>query len=168
MRAAIRAWLLAGVLVPSVLVLATAAAILGPMVTPSRHTAAGAPSSPASAAPAPHLSPQLSSNLVIDSTISPAGGPPLTVTVSIMTDPPVPQDVLEGTRGYLTHLVESMVESPPKGWTPDSKGRAVLKRAIEEAVPASLAPSLPDGTRVKVSAEVTPSPAVPAPAAPSP
>lgn len=173
MRATIRAWLLAAILVPMVLVLATATVVLGPSVALPRHPPAAAPPAPGAAGSAPAPSPQLSADLVIDSTASPAGGPPLTVTVRITIDPPVLRVRLERARSYVTHLVETLVKSPPKDWAPDAEGRAALKQAIEEAVPVSVAPLLPAGTRVQASAEVAPAPAAPAPevsptAAPSP
>lgn len=155
MTKTIRAWLLAAVLLPAVLGLVIAAVVIVPRtVVISARPAGVTPSRPPEQPPPQHGPTTLTIALVASST----GGPSLALTVTITTAPPVPQDTLEGTRGYLTGLLESLVKSPPEGWTPDADGLATIKRAIEQIIPVSLAPSLPAGTRVTVSAEVAAAP----------
>lgn len=159
MTKTIRAWLLAAVLVPAVLGLVIAAVVIVPRTAVISARPADVTPSPPTPAPPEQPPPQHGPTaLTIALVTSPTGGPPLALTVTITTDPPVPQDTLEGTRGYLTGLLESLVKSPPEGWMPDADGLATITRAIEQIIPVSLAPSLPAGTRVRVSADVAAAP----------
>lgn len=156
MRRAMRAWLLSAVLVPTVFALAIAAVFI-----PRSAGPAGRPAQPVVPQPPPPA-PPAASDLTISLTPQ-AGGQPVALTVRITIVPPVQQDTLDAIRGYLGGLLESLVRSLPHGWTPDEAGLAALKRAIEEAIPVALAPSLPAGTRVTVAADVAVSPERPSP-----
>ncbi len=150
----VRAWLRAVLLVPTVFTLAIAAAgltvgtLLPKRSSVEMHLPSGRPPDARSTHPGV---------LIIPVELPPtAGSGPLDLTVRIATTPPAPDETLEASRGYLTGLLRSLVESLPRGWTPDAEGLATLQRAIEEAVPVSLAPSLPEGTRVTVEISVAP------------
>lgn len=153
-----RAWLRAVLLVPTVFALAIAAAVLAVGTILSErssvemHPPSGLPPDQRSTHPGV---------LTIPVELPPTTGKgPLDLTVRITTTPPASQDTLEASRGYLTDLLRSLVKSLPPDWTSDDNGLATLRRAIEEAVPASLAPSLPEGTQVTVEMSAAP-PALP-------
>jgi hypothetical protein len=142
------AWLRALLLVPAVFVLAIAAVGLA-ITTASRAL-------PPAEEPAGQTAPQAASpELVLPVTIPPsAGNGPVDVTARITTDPPVSASILEGSRTYLTALLRSLVDTLPPGWTPTPDNLDILRLAIEDAVPVSLAPSLPEGTQVAVDVTI--------------
>lgn len=159
---ALRAWLQAAVLLPAVLALAIAAAVLAARTTPPSRPAGGSP--PAGGA-GQATRPGEPGVLVIPLSVpAEAGGSPVALLVRITTAPPVPEAALQASRDYLADLLQSLVRSQPPGWAPDASGIAVLRHAIEEAVPVALLPALPRGTQVAVSADVAGGP----PGAPSP
>jgi hypothetical protein len=143
----VRAWLWAILLVPAVFALAIAAVSLAAGIIPSRQPASDA----AGALPA---QPPESARLTVPVSLPAAVGGVAIITVRITTDPPAPE-VLDGSREYLTALLQFLVRTLPAGWNPDEAGVATLKRAIEEAVPVAIAAKLPEGTRVAASADVT-------------
>ncbi len=169
MRRAMRAWVLSVVLVPMVFALAIAAVFIPRSAGPAGRSPGGASPLTQPAQPQPVVTqpspptPPAASELTISLTALPTGGPPVALTVRIAIVPPVQQDTLDAARGYLGSLLESLVRSLPHGWTPDEAGLAALRRAIEEAIPVALAPSLPAGTRVTVAADVAVSPERPSP-----
>ncbi len=138
------AWLRALLLVPAVFVLAIAA--VGLAITTASHGLPPAQEPVSQTAP-----PAASPELVLPVTIPPTpDSGPVDVTVRITTDPPVSAETLEGSRTYLTALLRSLVDTLPPGWTPNPDNLETLRLAIEDAVPVSLAPSLPEGTQVTV------------------
>ncbi len=163
---ALRAWLQAAVLLPAVLALAVAAVVLAARTTPPSRPAGGVPPPPADGAAAGQATrPGEPGVLVIPLSVpAEGGGSPVALVVRITTAPPVPEAALQASRGYLVDLLRSLVRSQPPGWAPDASGIAVLRHAIEEAVPVALLPALPRGTQVAVSADVAGGP----PGAPSP
>jgi len=164
LAAAIRAWLRAALLVPVVFALAIAAVIIAKSSVPMAQPAAGHPPRSGVAPEDQRLSPKEPTGLTIPLTVpGGSGGEPVILTVRITTTPPAAPDMLEPARGYLTGLLESLVTSLPAGWSPNDAGLATLRRALVEAVPVALAPSLPQGTHVTVSAEVAVSPNRPSP-----
>jgi hypothetical protein len=158
---AIRAWIRAAMLVPAVFLLAVAAA--GLMVVTGigqRPSGDHSPGTSGGSESGPTASP---SALTLPLQLPPgAGGASGDVTVRITTTPPVPAETLEASRAYLTGLLRSLVESLPSGWTPDAQGLAALQRAIEDAVPVSLSPLLPEGTQVTVDVTFAAPPPPPA------
>ena len=147
-RAIPGAWLRALLLVPAVFVLAIAA--VGLAITTASH---GIPPTeePVSRTAPPAASPEL----VLPVTIPPsADSGAVDVTVRITTDPPVSAATLEGSRTYLTALLRTLVDTLPSGWTPNPDNLDILRLAIEDAVPVSLAPALPEGTQVAVDVTI--------------
>lgn len=141
----VRVWLWATLLVPAVFALAIAAVSLAAGIIPSRR--------PASDQSHP-LGPETVARLTLPVSLPETVGGFAIITVRITTDPPAPE-VLDASRGYLTALLQYLVRTLPAGWNPDEAGIAILKRAIEEAVPVAIAAKLPEGTRVAASADVT-------------
>ncbi len=78
----------------------------------------------------------------------PANAGPVGAAVRVAMTPPVPGASLDASRQYLTRLMRSLVGSLPAGWAPDPNGVALLRRAVQDAVPPSVGPLLPAGTRV--------------------
>jgi hypothetical protein len=152
-RSTVRAWLRTILLVPVVFALAIAAVSLAAGVIPARQPA-GDRSHPPGPVAEDQLSPPSSARFLLPVVLPAAGGEAALIAIRITTDPPAPE-VLDASREYLTTLVQTLVRTLPANWSPDESGVAILKRAIEEAVPASLAAKLPAGTRVTVSADVT-------------
>ncbi len=105
-----------------------------------------------------------SPELVVPVTIpaTPDSGP-VDITVRITTDPPVSAETLEGSRTYLTALLRSLVNTLPPGWTPNPDNLDILRLGIEDAVPVSLTPSLPEGTQVTVDVAIATHEAPPPP-----
>ncbi len=167
----VRAWFRAILLVPVVFALAIAAVTLAAGVIPARQPAGGPPHP---AVPADdQLALPASIRLALSVALPAAAGGVALITVRVTTDPPAPE-VLDASRTYLTALMQTLVRTLPANWSPNEAGVAILKRAIEEAVPASMAAKLPAGTRVTAVADVTVegAPAAPpgaqTPAAPQP
>jgi len=166
MHRAIGATLRALVLVPLVFALAIAAVALAVATVPRERAAAGMhplfghATPDQSARPAP---------LIVPLTIQINGGGQVSFTVRVTATPPGSGKALDASRGYVSDILRSMVTELPSDWVPNPQGLAVLRRAIENAVPVALTTILPAGTRVtvEVSAPVLPS-SPPRPTSPSP
>ncbi|GEM_PF-5114240 len=74
--------------------------------------------------------------------------------VRITTDPAVPADTLQALRGYVRQLLASLVQSAPDGAASYPEKIAMVRRAIEEAVPLSIAPLLPRDVRTTVGTSI--------------
>ena len=167
---AVRVWGRAIFLIPLIFALAIAAVSLAPSVMPALQPA-GDRSHPPATVPEGRSSLPASAELTLPVALPTAVGGYAVITVRITTDPPAP-GVVDESRAYLTSLLQSLVRTLPADWSPDEGGIAILRRAIEDAVPASIAAKLPQGTRVTASADVTvtgtpgapPGPQTPAPA----
>jgi hypothetical protein len=156
---AVGVWARAIFLIPVIFALAIAAVSLAAAVLPARQPA-GDRSHPAGT-----VFEDRPAQLTLPVALPAAGGGLAVITVRITTVPPAPEAVDE-SRPYLTALLQSLVRTLPDDWSPDEGGIAVLKRAIEEVVSASISAKLPVGTRVTASAEVTLTGTPPAPAGP--
>lgn len=162
-ESAVRVWARAIFLIPVIFVLAIAAVSLAAAVLPAPQQGGDRSHLPGNVSA--DRSSLLPVQLTMPVALPPAVGGLAVISVRIITEPPAPEAVDE-SRPYLTALLQSLVRTLPEDWSPDKDGIAVLRRAIEDAVSASISAKLPVGTRVTASADVTLTGMGPAPASP--